>query len=309
MIALVCPRCKSQLESISIDELHCSQDGLTFHKVDGIWRFLLPKREETYARFIHDYETVRRSEGRGSTDEFYYRTLPYHSTSDWKIRSASFDTFVKQVLAPIEKTGKHLRIVDMGAGNGWLSHRLASRGHEVAAVDLTINDFDGLGCYRFYDSSFIPVQAEFDHLPFPDRSIDMILYNASLHYSVNYEQTLREALRALDVDGKLIVLDSPVYRDAGSGSSMVREREEQFIKRYGFPSNTLRSENFLTYSRLQELAHKLNLEWKFITPFYGIKWKLRPIFARLFGHREPAKFHVIIGKAGNGGIIQDYHHN
>jgi hypothetical protein len=113
---------------------------------------------------------------------------------------------------------------------------------------------------------------------------------------MDYEQTLHEALRALKVNGKLIVLDSPVYWDSGSGSSMVREREEQFTKRYGFPSNNLHSENYLTYSRLQELADKLNLEWRFITPFYGIKWKLRPIFARLLGRREPAKFHVIIGE-------------
>jgi len=269
-------------------------------KVDGIWRFLLPEREEQYARFIRDYEAVRRFEGRGSADESYYRTLPYHTTSDWKIRAASFNAFVNQVIVPIERTGKRLRILDMGAGNGWLSNRLASRGHAVAAIDLTINDFDGLGCYRFYGSTFMPVQAEFDYLPFPDQLFDIILFNASLHYSVNYEQTLHEALRALGVDGKLVVLDSPVYRDAGSGSSMVREREEQFTQRYGFPSNHLQSENYLTYSRLQEIESKLNLEWKFITPFYNLKWILRPITARLLRHREPAKFHVIVGTESSG---------
>ena len=234
MIPLVCPRCKSELESISNDELRCLHDGLSFLKVDGIWRFFLPEREEIYARFIRDYEAVRRFEGRGSADESYYRTLPYHSTRDWKIRAASFDAFVKQVLVPIEKTGKHLRVGDMGAGNGWLSNQLALRGHDVAAVDLTVNDFDGLGCHRLYDSIFTPVQAEFDYLPFPHQSFDMMVFNASLHYSVNYEQTLHEALRVLNVDGKLIVLDSPVYRDAGSGSSMVREREEQFTKALRF---------------------------------------------------------------------------
>ena len=293
MISLVCPRCKSQLD----DELRCPQDGLSFRKLDGIWRFLLPEREEIYARFIRDYEAVRRFEGRGSADESYYRTLPYHSSSDWKIRAASFDAFVKQVLVSMEKAGEHLNILDMGAGNGWLSNRLASRRHEVAAMDLTVNDFDGLGCHRFYESTFKPVQAEFDFLPFPDGSIDMVLLNASLHYSVNYEHTLTEALRALKVDGQLVVLDSPVYRDSGSGSSMVREREEQFTKRYGFPSNHLQSENYLTYSRLKELARNLNLEWKFITPFYGIKWHLRPLLAKFLHRREPASFHVIVGKA------------
>jgi ubiquinone/menaquinone biosynthesis C-methylase UbiE/uncharacterized protein YbaR (Trm112 family) len=298
MIPLVCPRCKSELKQILNNDLQCSKDGLIFQKVDGIWRFLLPERKEVYARFIRDYETVRRSEGRGSSDESYYRTLPYHATSDWKIRATSFDAFIKQVIVPRERAGKSLRILDLGAGNGWLSNRLASRGHEVSAVDLTVNDFDGLGCYRFYESTIISVQAEFDYLPFPDQSVDMVLFNTSLHYSVNYEQTLCEVLRVLNVGGKLIVLDSPVYRDAGSGSAMVREREEQFTKRYGFPSNNLQSENYLTYSRLQELAYKFNLKWKFITPFYGIKWKLRPIIVWLLGNREPARFHIIVGKVG-----------
>ncbi|MDO8754829.1 MAG: hypothetical protein Q7J80_13105, partial [Anaerolineales bacterium] len=102
MISFVCPRCKSDLEKISDNELRCSQDGLTFYKVDGIWRFLLPERVEYYARFVRDYETVRRFEGRGSADESYYRTFPYHASSDWKIRATSFNAFVKQIIIPIE---------------------------------------------------------------------------------------------------------------------------------------------------------------------------------------------------------------
>ncbi len=295
MTSFVCPRCKTGLNQTAPDELRCLQDGLTFHKVDGIWRFLLPEHIEYYARFIRDYETVRRFEGRGSADESYYRTLPYHASSDWKIRATSFNAFVKQVMIPIEKNKTPLQILDLGAGNSWLSNQLAYRGHAVAAVDLTINDFDGLGCHRFYESTFIPVQAEFDYLPLPDKSVDIVLFNASLHYSVNYEQTLSEAQRVLDVDGKLIVLDSPVYHDASSGRSMVREREEQFTKRYGFASDSLQSENYLTYQRMDELAAKLGVTWRHIRPFYGIHWAVRPWLARLRNRREPAEFGLWVG--------------
>ena len=295
MISFVCPRCKTRLDQTTLDELRCSQDGLTFHKVDGIWRFLLPERMEYYARFIRDYETVRRFEGRGSADESYYRTFPYHASSDWKIRATSFNAFVKQVIIPFEKNKRPLQILDLGAGNGWLSNQLASRGHSVAAIDLTINNFDGLGCHRFYDSTFLPTQAEFDYLPFPDKSVDIVLFNASLHYSVNYEQTLFEAQRVLDMGGKLVVLDSPVYRDAGSGRSMVREREEQFTKRYGFASDSLQSENYLTYQRMDELAANLGIPWRHIHPFYGIRWALRPMLACLRGRREPAEFGLWVG--------------
>ena len=303
MMTLACPRCHTLLDDVDATIKRCSKDGLTFHQVDGVWRMLLPEREEYYARFIRDYETVRRSEGRGSADASYYRALPYHSSADWKIRARSFEVFMKTLKVSQRPLGS-LNILDLGAGNGWLSNRLASRGHNVAALDLTVNDFDGLGCYRFYDTKFLPVRAEFNYLPFPDKSMDVVLFNASLHYSTDYKRTLTEALRALDRAGLLVILDSPVYHNSQSGAQMVREREAQFTKQYGSASNSLPSENFLTYARFNELARDLDLTWRFITPFYNLQWKLRPLLAFLLRRREPAKFHVIVGER-NYPVIED----
>ncbi len=78
---------------------------------------------------------------------------------------------------------------------------------------------------------------------------------------------------------------------------MVQEREEQFRTKYGFASDNLQSENYLTYARLEELAHELHLSWKFATPFYGLRWMLRPVIAALTRRREPAKFHLIVGES------------
>jgi ubiquinone/menaquinone biosynthesis C-methylase UbiE/uncharacterized protein YbaR (Trm112 family) len=297
MMMLACPRCHTFLDSVDSMTKRCLKDELTFRQVDGIWRMLLPEREEYFARFIQDYETVRLFEGRGSTDVSYYHTLPFHQSSDWRIRAASFDAFLKNVIIPGEKSSKSLRIFDLGAGNGWLSNRLALRGHDVTAIDLITNDFDGLGCHRFYESTFQPVQAEFDHLPCSDNTADIVLFNASLHYSVDIKTTLTEAFRALDGAGLLVILDSPVYHNPQSGAQMVREREAQFTKQYGLASNSLRSENYLTYSKLNQLARDLNLAWKFITPFYNLQWTLRPLLAFLLHRREPAKFHVILGES------------
>ena len=273
-----------------------------FHRVDGIWRLLLPEREQYFARFLQDYQTVRRLEGRGSAEAAYYRALPYDDlsgkmTADWRIRARSFDAFIARVAAPLEqRMGRPLGVLDLGAGNGWLSNRMALRGHVVGAVDLTINDFDGLGCHRFYDSIFVPVQAEFDHLPFAVGCADLAVFNASLHYSTDYGATLRETLRLVATGGRIVVLDSPVYHDAASGAGMVRERETQFEKQYGFASNSLPSENYLTYVRLDELGRDLGLKWHAITPFYGMRWALRPLLANLSGRREPARFHVLVGE-------------
>jgi len=299
----ICPRCRTKLDRDAPDRVTCPQDGLEFRKVDGVWRFLLPESEAHYTRFIADYESVRRFEGRGSTSADYYRLLPFKDLSgrhrsDWRIRTRSFNVLVKNVLTRLQAPlGRALKIIDLGAGNGWLSNRLSAQGDRVIAVDLLVNEQDGLGAWKHYEHSFTPVQAEFNHLPIMDRFADAVIFNASFHYSENYAETLKEALRVLSPQGWIVILDSPVYRRAASGEKMVEEREAQFKEKYGFASDNLRSENYLTYTRLKELARELHLRWKFITPFYGLRWALRPLLAGLSGRREPATFHLVVGRS------------
>jgi SAM-dependent methyltransferase len=298
----ICPRCRTVLERNAPDRVTCPQDGLEFWKVDGIWRFLLPESEAHYTRFIADYQAVRRSEGRGNTSANYYRSLPYkdlsgHYPADWAIRARSFNVLVKNVLtrlqAPLERS---LKVLDLGAGNCWLSNRLSAQGDRVFAVDLLINEQDGLGSWKYYEHSFTPIQAEFNHLPVMDRFADAVIFNASFHYSENYAETLKEALRVLSTEGQIIIMDSPVYRRGDSGEKMVEERKSDFLTRYGFASDSLQSENYLTYARLAQLADELNLTWKITTPLYGLRWILRPLIAKLLRRREPAKFHLIVGR-------------
>ncbi|HET6594200.1 MAG TPA: class I SAM-dependent methyltransferase [Anaerolineales bacterium] len=298
----ICPRCRTRLERTTPERFTCPHDGLEFWNVDGIWRFLLPESEAHYARFIRDYETIRLSEGRGSTSAKYYRALPFKDLSgqfkrDWKIRARSFQALENKVLTklqdPLERS---LKVLDLGAGNGWLSNRLAAQGDRVFAVDLLVNDRDGLGAWKYYEHMFTPVQAEFNHLPIMDQFADVVIFNASFHYSEDYAQALAESLRVLSPKGRVVIMDSPVYRRSTSGEKMVEEREAQFQEKYGFASDNLHSENFLTYARLHELAKKLDIQWQFLTPFYGLRWMLRPLTSIFLRRREPAKFHLIVGR-------------
>lgn len=299
---LVCPRCHGPLEWLSADTLSCPADQQTYQRCDGIWRMLSPERVAHFETFMRDYETVRRAEARGSDDPLYYRNLPFSDltdtfSEDWRIRATSYRALLESVVQPLEgQLGRPLQILDIGAGNGWLAHRLAQHGHDVAAVDLLTNAFDGLGAHIHYETPFTPVQAEFDRLPFANGTVDLVVFNGALHYSTRYQETLSEALRVLQPDGRLAIVDSPVYRHAASGEAMVRERETEFVRRYGFASNSLPSENFLTYRRLDELAEALGIEWRLIEPSYGLDWALRPWKAKLRRRREPAKFLLIVSE-------------
>ncbi len=281
------------------DRLACPQDGRVYERVDGIWRFLPPERLTLFQPFIQDYEAIRAREGRGSSNPAYYRALPYRDlsgrfTRDWRIRASSYRTLWKKVVEP---RGGSLTILDLGAGNGWLSYRLAQRGHRLIAIDLLVNQADGLGAYRHYDASFLPIQAEFDRLPLAERQADLVVFNASFHYTIDAAVTLGEARRVLLPGGWVVILDTPLYDDPTSGEQMVAERRAGFQARFGFPSDRLPSENYLTPRRLWEISQELGLAWRTITPFYGLRWFLRPWRARLLGKRAPARFVILVGRA------------
>ncbi len=296
-----CPLCKSRLDALMPDELRCAFDGNIFLRTDGIWRLMRADRVARYARFVNEYETVRQAEGRGSDNTAYYRALPFvdltgRMIAHWKIRAASYRTLIDHAVAPFERrVGASLKILDLGAGNGWLSYQLAKRGHTVGAVDLLMNHADGLGAYIHYDASFTPIQAEFDYLPLMEQQIDIAIFNASFHYSVNYETTLAEAWRVVKPAGRVVILDSPVYSNPESGRHMVRERQARFQRAYGFPSDALGNEGFLTFKQLDELAAAAKTKWQLVRPAFGWRWAMRSRIARLRARREPAQFALIVG--------------
>jgi SAM-dependent methyltransferase len=297
----ICPRCRTELERISLERLTCPKDGLEFWNVDGIWRFLLPESEAHYGRFMRDYEAVRHSEERGSTDAAYYRALPFKDLSgrfsgDWNIRARSFKALLSDVINVLqERLDRPLTILDLGAGNGWLSNRLSADGNRVFAIDLLVNESDGLGAWKFYQHEFVPIQAEFNSLPLTNHFADMAVFNASFHYSENYVSTLSEVLRVLSPQGVVVIMDSPVYRRKASGEKMVEERKADYLARYGFASDALESENYMTYAGMTKLGKGLHIRWKHLRPFYGWRWALRPWIAWLRRRREPAQFGLWVG--------------
>ena len=192
--------------------------------------------------------------------------------------------------------GRSLAILDLGAGNGWFSYRVQELGHVAVAVDLATDDFDGLAASKHFPQSFECVQAEFDTLPFAGEQFDLAVFNASLHYSENYETTLRETFRVLKPEGQVVILDSPVYRDKSSGEQMAEERSAAFQEKFGIASDSIQSENYLTFQRLDNLGTVLSVRWKKIRLFYTMKWHLKPVWAKLRGRREPAKFLLFVGE-------------
>jgi SAM-dependent methyltransferase len=297
-IRLRCPRCSANLLS-----LNCTKCGLSMSDEDGILRALPPVRAEHYAQFITDYERIRAAEGRGSANQEFYLGLPFRdssgkNTGQWRIRACTYRHLVERVLKPGIRSGG--RVLDLGAGNCWLSFRLALSGYKPIAVDLLTNRYDGLGAaehYRNYLPGFFPrIQAELAHLPIQDEQVDAAIFNASFHYAENDLEAVREALRCVKPGGLVIICDTPWYTSDESGRKMVAERRTSFLARYGTASASIESIQFLTDERLQLLEERLSIRWNVLSPRYGLRWSMRPLIAKLYGRREPACFRIYVAR-------------
>ncbi len=312
-LTLQCPSCCRNLASIPLDNsLHaialptCPRCSFWIRNEHGIWMALTPERELRYRKFMKDYERIRSLEGRGSTDADYYLALPFKdltgaNSSQWQIRSRTYNCFQQRILPELELRHGCMRILDIGAGNCWLSYRLASRGHHPVAVDLLVNDADGLGAARHYAGRlalcFPRFQAEMDRLPFAESQFDCAIFNASFHYSEDYFWTLNEVIRCLKPGGTVIIADSPWYRREESGEKMLQERRSMFEKKFGTPSDSICSGEYLTDDSLRALEKRLGINWRIYRPSYGVRWALRPLVAKLRRKREPSRFRIYATEA------------
>ncbi len=300
-----CPACThviGLLDPSDSTEHACGRCGFQLRNRAGVWLALAPDRQRYFRQFMQEYQHIRAQEGRGSSSSDYYLSLPYADLTgcnawQWSIRAISFRYLLRNILPGVEsRVARPLDILDIGAGNGWLSYRLAQRGHLPVAVDLLHNDADGLGAARHYHASlgwlFPRFQAEMDRLPFADAQFDVAVFNAALHYSEDYCATLREAVRCLRPGGHVLIIDSPFYRREESGYRMVDERKQQFTRAFGFASDSIGSREFLSAAALAEVSGSLGLSWKVRKPWYGWKWAMRPVKARLLRRREPSKFYI-----------------
>jgi SAM-dependent methyltransferase len=296
-IRLRCPRCGS-----NVSGWHCPACTFAIAVDDGIAHALSPASIAHHARFIEDYERIRASEGRGSDDDDFYLALPYRDTSgndpaQWRMRALSYDYLARHLL---EGFARGSRILDLGAGNGWMSYRLALAGHRPCAVDLLVNDRDGLGAARHYQTRlpglFPRYQAEIGRLPFADGQFDAAVFNASFHYAEDAEASLREAMRCVRPGGMLIISDTPWYAREKSGQRMLAERREMFLRRHGTAADAITTLGYLTDERLLALEAALAIHWEVHRPWYGLVWAMRPLLAQLRGRREPSRFRLYVAR-------------
>jgi SAM-dependent methyltransferase len=228
--------------------------------------------------------------------------LPYLATGSlarqWSVQARTFDAFISRVLVrEARRMARPLRILDLGAGNGWLCYRVALAGHGALALDLRADAVDGLGAATEYlrerPGLFQRVVASFESLPIAAGSYDLAVFNAALHYALDLAAVLGEARRVVRPAGRVVILDSPFYAHAADGAAMVAEKHRNASRDFGERAGDLLALpfiEFLTNDRLREASAGLGLVWRRHRVRYPLWYEARRLMAWLGRRRAPSRF-------------------
>jgi SAM-dependent methyltransferase len=276
-----CPECRTDLVETGATRFACARCGRVFDQRGGVWRFLTAYSGARLEPLMREARTVGGRESRRLAAPEYYRRLPSVAPGDpqakeWKIRRETYHHLLGHVLAagPLA-----LHVLDLGAGSGWLSHRLTALGHHAVAVDAVDDDVEGLGAARHYTAGFATVQADFDALPFAPGQFDLVVFNRSLHYAADTAATLERAHHVLAPGGALVVMDSPMFDGDGEAAAECGH-----------------ALGHLTFARLADVAQRLALRPQFVPTRGSLGWRLRRGVSQMRSRRAPATFGLWVAR-------------
>ena len=293
---LRCPQCHGKLSLLvqgGTRALRCTACTQLYAMTNGIPCLLQPERASALEEFCGQYDALRLQEGWASEHPEFYAHLPQCDVTgrhieEWRLRAKSFQV----VQAWLEKfaDGRALRILEVGAGSGWMSQKLGTR-HEVLACDVNAGRH-GLGALPATQRCFMAVQAELTALPLADHAFDLIIANASLHYASEADLFFDQACRVLRPSGRLLVMDSPVYPEAAARAA-AHARTRAYYARAGFP------ELAQNYSGLFAAQFENRRDFRFsrLRRDFTKQTLLKKYLREKLGRESAARFPIYIGES------------
>jgi 2-polyprenyl-6-hydroxyphenyl methylase / 3-demethylubiquinone-9 3-methyltransferase len=135
----------------------------------------------------------------------FYEELEEKWYSDWSHPIALLrkenETRNPWILETVEKIlGPGKKILDIGCGGGFLTNALAQVGHDAVGVDLSNNSLK-IAQAKDATKKAVYIQADALHLPFPEKSFDVVCAMDLLEHVEQPAEVIREASRVLKKGG------------------------------------------------------------------------------------------------------------
>lgn len=162
--------------------------------------------------FEQHYLSLRQKEGRLYSDEelLYLPDISerHPHKAEWKLRKESFTRLRKY----FKTRPGSLNILEVGCGNGWLAHRLASiQGYEVTGTDVNLSELQQAKKVFNHYPNLQFIQGSIASQEIKDVDYDFIIFAASIQYFSSLKGIISQAFQKLKANGEIHILDSPFY--------------------------------------------------------------------------------------------------
>jgi ubiquinone/menaquinone biosynthesis C-methylase UbiE len=180
------------------------------------------------------YIRLRQKEGRMYTDEEVAQlpsiTSSHQHFKEWQLRKDSSQKLVDH----LKKRNKPYHILEIGCGNGWLSHQLSTV-PQSNVIGTDINFAEVQQAAKVFEKNtnlhFIYGNAESDL--FQEKQFDVIVFAASIQYFPSFTEIIRNTLKLLKPNGEIHIIDSHFYPLSGIGAA--KQRSLLYYQAAGFP--------------------------------------------------------------------------
>ena len=186
-----------------------------------------------------DYDTtlylaVREKEGRVYPDELVKRlpdVPPDHPMcSEWRARSRSSH----RLTAYLSQFEKGTTILELGCGNGWLSHGIAkATSAKIVGMDRDSPELRQARRVFASQKNLGWVAADIFVSPFAYGAFDVIVIASAIQYFADLARLMETLSPLLTARGEIHILDSPLYSIDALGAA--RERSRSYYQKLGFP--------------------------------------------------------------------------
>jgi ubiquinone/menaquinone biosynthesis C-methylase UbiE len=186
------------------------------------------------AGFTQEYLSVREKEGRLYTDEellylpgIYRDHIHYH---EWQLRKESCGRLREY----LKRKGGDISILEVGCGNGWLSHRLASiPGCKITGIDTGRFELEQAARVFSHIPNLEFIHGSIDAKDIKQKHFDMVVFAASLQYFPSVTAIIKTCFDKLKQGGEIHILDTAFYDK--KGQEKARQTTRRYYAELGFP--------------------------------------------------------------------------
>jgi|GEM_PF-1749338 len=287
-----CPVCRS-LESLSFSGeswrteeigngvITCSQCNTSYPVHNGV-PDLIPEPSQTVISERAAYtesrlETWNRIEGLSpdqQTEELLHIATMEHTGEQFRDTSRINLNGILELIHP--KRGH--RMLELGAGSGWLTCSWAARGYQCIATDISMDLklelspilMEREGVY------FDRIVADMTRLPFTS-AFDVVFVSASLHHACSLSASVSEAARVLRPGGMLVIINEPMH-------GFIRRSGKKFIDQAAEDNPGINEQSF-NYIQWRNAFRTAGLKPRYYFPPY-----YREILSHAIAAENPSSF-------------------